>query len=238
MAREVTLLLFHTCRLEDHDACSALEHVDLSGCSSITDVGLIRLARCLSLRHDTSSHDLFKDGDESIVGCMPSAPTLPLHGVRQFCSGCPFRDLCNGVVSLSSAGNELSDWELSDYLLFGCNLSSKGTPCCAQKREPVRKATSTGGLSSLNLSGCFKITDEGLLYLTDNDLLSRLEFLDVSGCFQLTGAGLRELMLGTPRLLPENLFYCDYVDGGPFQETANGCQNLQCFSRACCRSGQ
>lgn len=163
MAREVTLLLFHTCRLEDHDACSALEHVDLSGCSSITDVGLIRLARCLSLRHDTSSHDLFKDGDESIVGCMPSAPTLPLHGVRQFCSGCPFRDLCNGVVSLSSAGNELSDWELSDYLLFGCNLSSKGTPCCAQKREPVRKATSTGGLSSLNLSGCFKITDEGLL---------------------------------------------------------------------------
>lgn len=249
--------------LEDHEACSSLEHVDLSGCSSMTDVGLVRLAQCLLLRRETPSHDADPRVDVA-VPCS-AASNVVLHGVRRFCDGCPYRDRCSGVVSLSSSAN-LSDWDLSSYLSSVCALSgldspppgSSGrdatseriwslrgsssdcdqsvwdVPACAYKEEPFR----TSGLRFLNLSGCFKITDDGLLFLTDQHLLSRLEYLDVSGCFQLTGGGLGELMRGAPRLLPENLFYCDYVDGGPFQESANGCQNLQCVSRACCRSGE
>ncbi|CAN8001671.1 unnamed protein product [Ixodes hexagonus] len=248
--------------LEDHNACSSLEHLDLSGCSSMTDVGLIRLAQCLLLRHETTSHDVDSRVDKAVPCSV--MPNVVLHGVRRFCDGCPYRDRCSGVVSLSSADN-LSDWDLSSYLSSVCGLSGLDSPTpdtseriwslrssspdfdlpawdvkgCACKEEPSRAAVRpASGLRFLNLSGCFKITDDGLLFLTDQDLLSRLEYLDVSGCFQLTGGGLGELMRGTPHLLPENLFYCDYVDGGPFQDSANGCQNLQCVSRACCRSGE
>ncbi|CAN8025807.1 unnamed protein product [Ixodes persulcatus] len=250
--------------LEDHEACSSLEHVDLSGCSSMTDVGLVRLAQCLLLRRETPSNGADPRVDVA-VPCS-AASNVVLHGVRRFCDGCPYRDRCSGVVSLSSSGN-LSDWDLSSYLSSVCALSGLDSPppgssgrdatseriwslrgsssdcdqsawdvpaCAYKEEEPFR----TSGLRFLNLSGCFKITDDGLLFLTDQHLLSRLEYLDVSGCFQLTGGGLGELMRGAPRLLPENLFYCDYVDGGPFQESANGCQNLQCVSRACCRSGE
>ncbi|EEC02522.1 F-box/leucine rich repeat protein, putative [Ixodes scapularis] len=175
----------------NHEACSSLEHVDLSGCSSMTDVGLVRLAQCLLLRRETPSHD-----------ADPRVDVARIWSLRGSSSDC-----------------DQSAWDV---------------PACAYKEEPFR----TSGLRFLNLSGCFKITDDGLLFLTDQHLLSRLEYLDVSGCFQLTGGGLGELMRGAPRLLPENLFYCDYVDGGPFQESANGCQNLQCVSRACCRSGE
>lgn len=240
--------------LEEHGACSQLEHVDLSGCSMLTDVGLSRLAQCLlqpqgvlaigcpaSLRQDSpkrhcdrynTGSSLFSnlsfnslDAWDTPTGAVSQSASVVVHGRSRFCDNCPFRSRCSGVV------NVLSELDLSDSDETSLNQSTK-------QNVTQEGLTSVGGLRHLNLSGCFNVTDSGLLFLANWDLLSHLEYLDVSGCFQLTGEGLRELMLGTPRLQPTNLFYCDYVDNGPFQDTANGCQNLQCFSRACCQSGE
>lgn len=240
--------------LEEHGACSQLEHVDLSGCSMLTDVGLSRLAQCLlqpqgvlaigcpaSLRQDSPKRhcDLYNTGSslfsnlsfnsldawDTPAGAVSQSASVVVHGRSRFCDNCPFRSRCSGVV------NVLSELDLSDSDETSLNQSTK-------QNVTQEGLTSVGGLRHLNLSGCFNVTDSGLLFLANWDLLSHLEYLDVSGCFQLTGEGLRELMLGTPRLQPTNLFYCDYVDNGPFQDTANGCQNLQCFSRACCQSGE
>lgn len=34
----------------------------------------------------------------------------------------------------------------------------------------------------------------------------------------------------------ENLFYCDNITDGPLRDTANGCENLECEKKYCCRS--
>ncbi|KAH9363799.1 hypothetical protein HPB48_005060 [Haemaphysalis longicornis] len=255
--------------LEEHGACSLLEHVDMSGCSLLTDVGLSRLARCLQQRKRPAStrgrcpatlvswEDAFTGRCCAGRSTDPSAVTMALswnsldswddpamdvnhstsapvvvRNMGRFCDGCPFRDRCGGVVSMLS---ELELLDSTDITQVRKSSSSSVSDLASRERTV---ASDSQGLRHLNLSGCFNITDSGLLFLTNLDLLSHLEYLDVSGCFQLTGDGLRELMMGTPRLQPTNLFYCDYVDNGPYQDSANGCQNLQCLSRACCQSGE
>lgn len=165
------------------------------------------------------------------VNHSTSAPVV-VRNMGRFCDGCPFRDRCGGVVSMLS---ELELLDSTDITQVRKSSSSSVSDLASRERTV---ASDSQGLRHLNLSGCFNVTDSGLLFLTNLDLLSHLEYLDVSGCFQLTGDGLRELMMGTPRLQPTNLFYCDYVDNGPYQDSANGCQNLQCLSRACCQSGE
>uniref|UniRef100_A0A2R5LA06 Putativereceptor for ubiquitination targets n=1 Tax=Ornithodoros turicata TaxID=34597 RepID=A0A2R5LA06_9ACAR len=195
--------------LQEHGTCSSLEYLDLSGCPGFTDVGLERLGRCLMQLRDASTHDAHEENSL----CRSSLIAKPLLcGVRRFCSTCPYRSRCGGVISFSSG----------------------------QQKTCSTEAASPGqvGLKHLNLSGCFQVTDDGLLFMADQGLLSKLEYLDASGCFRLSGDALREAILCAPRLLPENLFYCDYVDGGPYHESANGCQNLQCSIRACCCVGQ
>uniref|UniRef100_S4RK47 F-box/LRR-repeat protein 5 n=1 Tax=Petromyzon marinus TaxID=7757 RepID=S4RK47_PETMA len=97
--------------------------------------------------------------------------------------------------------------------------------------------TSGRVLEFLSLSGCRRVTDEGLRSLAMRGGLPLLEHLDLSGCRHLTGPGLQELVSMCPMLNDEHFYYCDFITG-PRAETANGCQNLQCSTRSCCRSGE
>ena len=64
-----------------------------------------------------------------------------------------------------------------------------------------------------------------------------LRHLDLSGCLQVTAKGLSDLVSVCPNIDHTEFFYCDNIDEGPYQDTASGCQNLECSSRVCCRSG-
>ncbi|CAH1265141.1 FBXL5 [Branchiostoma lanceolatum] len=96
----------------------------------------------------------------------------------------------------------------------------------------------TRGLAYLDLSGCYQITDEGLGSLASHGGLPRLTHLDLSGCLNITAEGLAALADNCLSLDHEQFFYCDNITDGPFSDTASGCQNLQCSSRVCCRSGE
>ncbi|XP_063613740.1 F-box/LRR-repeat protein 5-like [Penaeus indicus] len=93
-------------------------------------------------------------------------------------------------------------------------------------------------LTSLNLSGCWRVTDEGLLALLDSGMVVDISHLDVSGCFQLTGEGLEIFTETCPSLQPEKLSYCDNITDGPYPNLANGCANLCNPLRVCCRNGR
>nr|XP_053628152.1 LOW QUALITY PROTEIN: F-box/LRR-repeat protein 5-like [Cherax quadricarinatus] len=93
-------------------------------------------------------------------------------------------------------------------------------------------------LVSLNLSGCWRVTDEGLLAMLYARILDNLRNVDVSGCYQLTGGGLEIFVSACPTLQPENLWYCDNIEDGPYPTQANGCANLCNPVRVCCRSGK
>ncbi|XP_078596992.1 F-box/LRR-repeat protein 5-like isoform X2 [Branchiostoma floridae x Branchiostoma japonicum] len=96
----------------------------------------------------------------------------------------------------------------------------------------------TRGLAYLGLSGCYQITDEGLGALASHGGLPQLTHLDLSGCLNITAEGLAALADNCLSLDHEQFFYCDNITDGPFSDTASGCQNLQCSSRVCCRSGE
>ena len=92
-------------------------------------------------------------------------------------------------------------------------------------------------LLTLNLSGCWRIRDKGLLALGASGILLGLTLLDVSGCYQLTGQGLDGVARVCPALPAEKIWYCDDILDGPFPTMANGCANLANPVRICCRSG-
>ncbi|XP_060082201.1 F-box/LRR-repeat protein 5-like [Ylistrum balloti] len=92
-------------------------------------------------------------------------------------------------------------------------------------------------LEYLSLSGCYHITDSGLRCLAEGGGLPHLRYLDLSGCLNITADGLTELVSVCPALDGEELYYCDNVIDGPYAAEASGCQNLECNSRVCCRSG-
>ena len=65
-----------------------------------------------------------------------------------------------------------------------------------------------------------------------------LHHLDLSGCLRISGDGLHSLVDVCPNLEPASLYYCDNIVDGPHADLASGCQNLECGNRVCCRSGQ
>eukprot|EP00096_Caligus_rogercresseyi_P015300 TRINITY_DN7754_c0_g1_i1.p1 TRINITY_DN7754_c0_g1~~TRINITY_DN7754_c0_g1_i1.p1 ORF type:complete len:412 (+),score=161.23 TRINITY_DN7754_c0_g1_i1:614-1849(+) len=98
---------------------------------------------------------------------------------------------------------------------------------------PLRRAPRMSQLSRIALSGVYKISNDGLDQLSVH--AQTLEFIDLSGCFRLSGAHLNAFISQCSRLKPENLYYCNMISDGPYPNSANGCQNLDCPLRNCCQ---
>lgn len=70
-----------------------------------------------------------------------------------------------------------------------------------------------------------------------NHTFPELQFLDLSGCDKVTSGGLKVLVSACESLDHQYLYYCDNLTHDPYFDSASGCQNLECPTRACCRSG-
>ena len=66
--------------------------------------------------------------------------------------------------------------------------------------------------------------------------LPRLRHLDFSGCMNVSSGVLTDLVAMCPALEDTRLYYCDNIIDGPFATTANGCNNVGCSRRFCCRT--
>lgn len=95
------------------------------------------------------------------------------------------------------------------------------------------KQQSRSKTKRLNLSGCRSLTSVSLEHLAVHATV--LQELDLSGCYKIDGITLTLFVNQCPRLRPEKLSYCNDIEDGPFQETANGCLNLECEFRFCCQ---
>ncbi|GIX84853.1 hypothetical protein CDAR_490711 [Caerostris darwini] len=251
--------------LKEQSSCINLQYLNMAGCANITDLGLFRLADCMAMlpphvpegandlrvvyledcqRFQSNNRnqpcDCFFEIEESGLWLQRSKP----------CCQCRVNDFCNSVCFWQKDGIMCHLAKLS----LQCPFANPPDPLEQQSRcfmspgaSSVLKTTATflganaGGstnsksLRYLNLSGCKKITDEGLRCLFDAGVLEKLEFLDVSGCWLLTGPELCSITDLLTNLKAENIFYCDQIFDGPYPDTANGCQNLENGARACCR---
>ena len=104
-------------------------------------------------------------------------------------------------------------------------------------------ALSQRPLEYISLSGCYRLTDSGLLHMTRSsyrgieDGLPNLRHLDLSGCMNVSVEGLLPVLETCPLINFSHLFYCDNVYlGEGIDDLASGCRNLQ-RGRVCCRTG-
>ena len=86
---------------------------------------------------------------------------------------------------------------------------------------------------TLNSLGCRSLTSVALEYLVVHAVA--LQELDLSGCYKIDGETLCLFVDRCPRLKPERLAYCNDIEDGPYQDSANGCLNLDCEIRFCCQ---
>lgn len=210
--------------LRRHHSCSGLEHLDLSGCVNITNLTLVRFGDAFMRglykvieENPKSTSEFDKNGKRILNGSSPDRLETDSESDSGVCPNCgnvrKKRSSISGVEE-----NVLSKQEERD--------SKLGAP--SEKRT----------LKFLSLSGCFKITDEGLSALLDAGPYPYLHHLDLSGCLNVTARGLSDFVKACDSLNHEEFFYCDNILEGPYAQTASGCQNLECSNRVCCRSGE
>uniref|UniRef100_A0A2L2XX96 Putative f-box and leucine-rich repeat protein 5 n=1 Tax=Parasteatoda tepidariorum TaxID=114398 RepID=A0A2L2XX96_PARTP len=223
--------------LKEYSCCLNLQHLNMSGCKNVTDLGLFWLADCMAVLPPDlpdGSHHL---REIYLRDCLQANNNCCCE-IEETAS-CLKIDFCSSSCC----------WQRDGFM---CHLAKLSLNCPYYMQQPgassVRKTTATFFTSSsqkrrretkslkfLSISGCCEITDEGLRCLFEAGVLKMLEFLDVSGCWLLTGPGLCSLTSALTFLKPENLFYCDQIVDGPHPDTSNGCQNLETGVRACCR---
>lgn len=104
------------------------------------------------------------------------------------------------------------------------------------RRNLALSAMAFNSLEYINLSGVWSLTDEGLSFIASKYDLTNLKYLNLSGCLNLSGETLEKFLEESKTLAGENLYYCDNIQNGPMSQTANGCDNLGCSDKFCCRA--
>ncbi|XP_023230434.1 F-box/LRR-repeat protein 5-like [Centruroides sculpturatus] len=238
------------------NACLNLKHLDLSGCCELGDLGLYRLSECFYSAEIYSSENAIGDicvkgsssvrkGDKKNIKISKTAciqqkclqtdilEDIVLCELEMLSRQCPF--FSAGLCCQSIACDSLNTYKQRSVYSRTKNLEEvyrkRTFPTKSNSCESVQIAT---GLRFLSLSGCYQITDNGLRYFAESGILTHLQHLDVSGCWNLSGPGLKAVVSLSSNLQPENLYYCDHIQNGPYAESANGCQNLESEVRACC----
>ncbi|RUS73526.1 hypothetical protein EGW08_018711 [Elysia chlorotica] len=100
----------------------------------------------------------------------------------------------------------------------------------------IRVLGAASSLEFLSLSGCYRITGDGISALSEPPGMPCLKHLDLSGCVNVSGESLHSLVMTAPGLDHANLFYCDNLPEDPFPTTASGCRNRECCNGSlyCC----
>lgn len=107
-----------------------------------------------------------------------------------------------------------------------------------EEDEDVASFNGRNHLKYINLSGCWSITDFGLRCIASKYDVSDLQYLNLSGCINVSSHGMNLFVNLCQLLNGENLYYCDNIGDGPLGASANGCENLGCGKKFCCRSGR
>jgi hypothetical protein len=84
-------------------------------------------------------------------------------------------------------------------------------------------------LGELSLRNCFSISNAGAVHLA---ALTGLTSLDLTGCWRVSGQGLRHL--ATTKLLQLRLGFCEQVSDAAVAELAAGCPRLQLLDLSWC----
>ncbi len=206
-------------------ALGNLISLSLSKCTSVTDSGLESLADCFRklTRLDLSgcTHitekglQALKTSGVRLTSLNLSSTSIQNEGVKllwKFCQGLTYLNLSYTKITKNGTGflhgfSRLMTLDLSGLCLMFTNADklivkrpielsfSKNTSLYDHWLGVL--ANDSPNLTRLNVSGCTRITDIGLLKLAKSPHLTSL---NVSGCRKITNTGLEVIVKGCPQL--------------------------------------
>ncbi|KAK2917973.1 hypothetical protein Q8A73_004719 [Channa argus] len=198
--------------LTEGSAVTKLQELNVSHCSGLTDISVIRIAQRFCKLHHLDLSYCERLTDMSLEWLSGSSIcSLDI-------SGCNIQDQGLGAVE----GLHLRKLVLADCVYITdigieklCknvrDLEHVDVSHCVALSDPAIRAISfyCRGLATLQMSGCPKMTDMAIQYLTSAS--QYLRKLDVSGCVLLTDHTLRHLEKVCPPLCSITMAYCSRI---------------------------
>ncbi|CAM9343133.1 unnamed protein product [Lampetra fluviatilis] len=189
-----------------------LRHLDMSGCSALTDEGLLAVAR-----HCPRLARLY-------VRRCAGVSDAGLRALARHC-GASLRELslCDCADATDAGLGEVA-------AAAGPRLRYLSLAHCARVTDAALRHVGRHcpGLRYLNARGCAGVSDRGLEALARG--CARLRSLDVGRCPLVTDAGLEALARGCPGVKRLGLRGCGAVSGRGLSAVALGCRGLRLLS--------
>jgi Leucine Rich Repeat. len=253
-----TLILSDNCM--DHLICrnniSIIKDLDLSGADGITDVGLIKLANKIPQLMSLSLEQASQITEIGLSHLVQRCCKLQILNLSQCCgiSGNGFAVLgqyASGLLKLSLSGcGQITSYSLL-AIFQGCKMLTDLdlSLSAVTDKEISVLGTSCRDIKVLNLKGCVRVSDYGVLGLSKglcnltnftisrNDMVTSitdvsllaisedcqcLKIIDLSGCQMLTDISLCWLAKGCKYLQQLNLTNCSKVTNAGIQYLGEG----------------
>lgn len=217
-----------------------LQSLNLSGCYSIGDVGIVQALTAevpsLTVLDLSLCKQLTDNALTRISQFLRNLEVLELGG----CS-----NITNAGLVLIAWGfkklkrlNLRSCWHINDqginHLALGnTSLEHLGLQDCQRlSDEALKHVTGLTSLTSLNLSFCISITDSGLKYLAK---MPNLRDLNLRSCDNISDIGMSYLADGGTRIASLDVSFCDKIGDQALIHISQGLYNLKSLSLSACQ---
>nr|XP_009296243.1 F-box/LRR-repeat protein 13 isoform X2 [Danio rerio] len=211
--------------------CRRLRHLNLSGCSQITVDGFTSVAETCNSLQQIVLNDLPTLTDICVQVLVSRCRMLTVISLLESLnlSDVAFKAVAE-VIDLTKIlieGNDVITDSSVKALCRSClKLSELHLSCCPRVTDACFKTLGNlTKLCNLNISGCFKVTDMGLHYITEGPSAGQLRELDLSYCLKITDLSLRRISQKCISLTNLALCFCENLTDNGF-ECLDKCSSL------------
>lgn len=211
--------------------CPVITDLDLSRCSKITDAGLLALAagcEIIRVMHLSGCNKINNSGTLEKMSQLLKLRTLNLDGCELETSSiglCGLSLACPNVTNLclgSDGITSISDAQLHLVAAHLHHLTCLDLNCCSITNQALKSlGHGCTTLTTLIISHCKEIGDEGMAYLAGCPALTAL---DISHCKEI-GEGVAYLAACT-RLNTLNISHCTQITATGLSIMAAGCLGI------------
>ncbi|XP_018937712.2 dynein regulatory complex subunit 6 [Cyprinus carpio] len=211
--------------------CHRLTYLDLSGCSQISVDGFTYVAEACSTLQQIVLDNLPTLTDNCVQVLVSKCRMLTAISLLDspYLSDVAFKTMAE-VISLTKiqieGNNRMTDSSLKALCRSSLKLSEVQMSDCTHMTDASLKSLgSLTKLCNLNISGCIKVTDIGIHYITEGASAVKLRELDLSYCPKLTDLSLKRITQKCSKLTHLSVCFCENLTDNGF-ECLDNCASL------------
>ncbi|XP_051979119.1 dynein regulatory complex subunit 6 [Xyrauchen texanus] len=211
--------------------CHRISHLDLSGCSQISVQGFAYVAEACSSLQKIVLDDLPTLTDACMQALAPKCHMLTTISLLDspYISDVAFKAITE-VTSLTKfqveGNNRMTDSSWVALCRSSLNLNEvRASDCSCMTDVSMKSLGSLSKLCKLDISGCIKVSDTGIRYISDGSSAGELRELDLSYCPRVTDLSLRRIALKFTNLTHLRVCFCENLSDNGFESLGN-CASL------------